>query len=60
MNNDGLDDKILIDENGKTNVWINGQSNPKAEHGWNWYDQHGPIALGVGAKRENIRLADGK
>lgn len=59
MNGDGLDDKILIDENGKVNVWINGQSNPKTNYGWNWYDQKKPIALGVGAKREFIRLADG-
>ena len=58
MNGDGLDDKILITEDGQISVWINGQANPKANYGWNWYGQKNPVGRGFGAKREYVRLAD--
>lgn len=60
MNGDGLDDKILITEDGHISVWFNGQANPKAEFHWNWFSQNGgkPVATGVNAKREQYRLAD--
>lgn len=58
MNGDGLDDKALVDENGHLQVWINGQANPKASYGWNWYQQKNPVKKSEGIKREYIRLAD--
>lgn len=61
MNGDGLDDKILMTEDGRFSVWLNGQANPKANYGWNLYGQRkgdAPVNPGHGTKREYIRLAD--
>ncbi|KAL8774109.1 MAG: hypothetical protein Q9209_001217 [Squamulea sp. 1 TL-2023] len=60
MNGDGLDDVVLISGTGQIFVWLNGQANSSAPFMWNWYSQNDgqPIADGVGAKREQYRLAD--
>ena len=61
MNGDGLDDKILMTEDGRFSVWLNGQANPKANYGWNLYGQRtgdAPVNPGHGTKREYIQLAD--
>ena len=57
---DGLDDKFLMDKNGQIIAYINSGLNAKAPYGWLWLLQNNgdPIALGVGAKRENYRWAD--
>ena len=57
---DGLDDKLLLDENGQLIAYINGGPSAKAPYGWLWLVQNKgmPIALGVGAKREDYRWAD--
>ena len=59
MNNDGFDDYVFMDEKGVLICYINVGPNPKGYLGWVWIPQNngGPIATGVGAKREQIRLA---
>ncbi|KAL8741218.1 MAG: hypothetical protein Q9190_006156 [Brigantiaea leucoxantha] len=60
LNGDGLEDKVLITAKGEIELWLNGKANPKASYGWSWIEQNSQhfIALSVGAKRENVRLAD--
>ncbi|KAL8785024.1 MAG: hypothetical protein Q9213_003617 [Squamulea squamosa] len=60
MNGDGLDDVVSISESGQVFVWLNGRASSSAPFMWNWYSQNDgqPIADGVGAKREQYRLAD--
>ena len=59
MNNDGFDDFLFVDEAGVMICYINGGPNSNAYLGWEWTPQNngGPIATGVGAKREQIHLA---
>ena len=49
-----------MDKNGQIIAYINGGLNAKASYGWLWQLQNNgdPIALGVGAKREDYRWAD--
>lgn len=60
MDGDGLDDAVTISENGQISVWLNRQANASAPSKWNWFSQNDghPIAEGVGARREQYRLAD--
>ncbi|KAL8788939.1 MAG: hypothetical protein Q9195_007055 [Heterodermia aff. obscurata] len=57
---DGLDDKMLMDKNGQIIAYINSGPKATAPYGWLWLVQNNgmPIALGVGAKREDYRWAD--
>ncbi|KAL8899225.1 MAG: hypothetical protein Q9207_006306, partial [Kuettlingeria erythrocarpa] len=60
MDGDGLDDKIWISLDGHISVWLNGQANAQASHGWVWFAQNErqPISTGINARREQYRLAD--
>lgn len=60
MDGDGLEDVVTISQNGEIYVWLNRQANPTAPHRWNWFSQNNgnPIAKGVGAGRDQYRLAD--
>ncbi|KAL9023285.1 MAG: hypothetical protein Q9180_008297, partial [Flavoplaca navasiana] len=60
MDGDGLDDVVTIRQNGEISVWLNGQANPSTPYQWNWFSQNNgnPIAEGVGAGRDQYRLAD--
>ncbi|KAL8883107.1 MAG: hypothetical protein Q9192_007452 [Flavoplaca navasiana] len=60
MDGDGLDDVVTIRQNGEISVWLNGQANPSTPYLWNWFSQNNgnPIAQGVGAGRDQYRLAD--
>ena len=55
MDDDGIDDYVFCDENGVLTLYINqGPSN----NGWGWIPaSSAPVASGVGAKREQVRLA---
>ena len=47
-----------MDAEGRLTLYSNGGPNPGANLGWIWTEQgNGPIATGVGARREQIRLA---
>ena len=59
MNNDGLDDYVFMDTDGSLILYTNGGP---GNNGWVWISQgtpqaNSPIATGVGAKREQVRLA---
>ncbi|KAL8884038.1 MAG: hypothetical protein Q9215_007828, partial [Flavoplaca cf. flavocitrina] len=60
MDGDGLDDIVTIRQDGEISVWLNGQANPSAPYRWHWFSQNNgnPIAEGVGAGRDQYRLAD--
>lgn len=51
---------MLLDKNGQLIAYLNGGASAKAPYGWIWSLQNNgmPIALGVGAKREDYRWAD--
>ena len=55
MDDDGIDDYVFCDENGVLTLYLNqGPTN----NGWGWLPASSvPVASGVGAKREQIRLA---
>ena len=55
MDNDGIDDYVFCDETGVLTLYFNkGPSN----NGWVWVPaSSAPVASGVGAKREQVRLA---
>ncbi|KAL8672053.1 MAG: hypothetical protein Q9168_003480 [Polycauliona sp. 1 TL-2023] len=57
---DGVDDYIYVDEVGILTAYVNGGPSGTASAGWIWYLQgeKGVINTGVGAKREQIILAD--
>ncbi|KAL8691479.1 MAG: hypothetical protein Q9218_003306 [Villophora microphyllina] len=60
LNGDGLDDRILITQDGNISLWLNGQANNEAPLHWNWIPQNDeqPVSTGVNAKREQYRFAD--
>ncbi|KAL8651232.1 MAG: hypothetical protein Q9226_004788, partial [Calogaya cf. arnoldii] len=57
---DGVDDYIFIDEAGILTAYVNGGPRGGGTDGWLWYPQgeNGVINTGVGATRDQIRLAD--
>ncbi|KAL8989587.1 MAG: hypothetical protein Q9169_008329 [Polycauliona sp. 2 TL-2023] len=57
---DGVDDYLHIDEAGILTAYVNGGPRGGGNDGWIWYPQgeKGLINTGIGAKREQIRLAD--
>ncbi|KAL8732989.1 MAG: hypothetical protein Q9166_002387 [cf. Caloplaca sp. 2 TL-2023] len=59
MDGDGLDDMVLITEDGDIIVWLNHQANSSGQD-WDWLNQNDghPIANGEHVKREQYRLAD--
>ena len=60
LDGDGLDDYISSDNDGKIIAYLNGGPDPSAYLGWSWKPQNkgDPIALGVGARRDQIRFAN--
>jgi hypothetical protein len=55
MDGDGKDDYVWLDANGAASLWLNGGMGKDGK--WIWTSK-GKIAAGVGAVREDIRLAD--
>jgi FG-GAP-like repeat len=55
MDGDGKDDYVWLDANGAAYLWLNGGTGKDGT--WIWTPK-GKIATGVGAVREDIRLAD--
>ena len=55
MDGDGKDDYVWLDANGAASLWLNGGMGNDGK--WIWTSK-GNIATGVGAVREDIRLAD--
>lgn len=55
MDGDGKDDYVWLDANGTAYLWLNGGTGKDGK--WIWTSK-GKIATGVGAVREDIRLAD--
>lgn len=55
MDGDGKDDYVWLDANGAAYLWLNGGTGKDGK--WIWTPK-GKIATGVGAVREDIRLAD--
>lgn len=55
MDGDGKDDYVFLDGNGRASLWLNGGRGKDGNWIWN---SKGEIASGVGATREEIRLAD--
>ncbi|KAL8846305.1 MAG: hypothetical protein Q9221_008603 [Calogaya cf. arnoldii] len=57
---DGVDDYIFIDEAGILTAYVNGGPRGGGSDGWIWYPQgeNGVINTGVGATRDQVRLAD--
>ena len=59
LDGDGLDDYASLDKDGKMIAYLNGGADASANLGWVWKPQNkgDAIALGVGARRDQIRLA---
>jgi hypothetical protein len=55
MDGDGKDDYVWLDANGAASLWLNGGMGNDGN--WIWTPK-GKVATGVGAVREDIRLAD--
>ncbi|MFC7385214.1 FG-GAP-like repeat-containing protein [Sphaerisporangium rhizosphaerae] len=53
MNGDGLDDYLVVQDQGQVRAWLN--NGAAAGKGWTW---KGEIATGVGYPRDQIRFAD--
>ncbi|MFE2200833.1 GDSL-type esterase/lipase family protein [Streptomyces amritsarensis] len=55
LNGDGRDDYLVIDGQGRIRAWLN--DGPAPGSGWKW-KWTGEVASGVGATRDQVRLAD--
>ena len=55
-----IDDYVEMDKDGKIIAYLNGGPDPGSFLGWSWkqLNKGDPITLGVGARRDQIRLAN--